>query len=102
MANQFNNYSFEQWCKDTNNILFLDLWNYKLNKKNPNEVGYKSNKKYWFDCKRKIHKPDCIRISTITNTFDNTGKQVEICKRCNSLGQHIIDEYGFEYLNKIW
>lgn len=48
-------YSFAQWCRDNGHEDWLDLWDYELNDCSPENVAYKSNKKYWFKCINKTH-----------------------------------------------
>ena len=102
MSNQFNMYSFEQWCKDTENTKYLDLWDYGLNKKLPSEVGFKSNKDFWFKCERGLHESEHIKPSLIIRAYEKNKKEYVLCHKCNSFGQHVIDEYGKEYLDSIW
>ena len=40
--------SFNDWCVENNKQVYLDCWDYDLNQKSPKEIGYQSNKKYWF------------------------------------------------------
>ena len=47
MARKFEK-SFYEWCIENNHEDWLELWDYELNECSPKEVGYGSNKKYWF------------------------------------------------------
>lgn len=90
-------YSFEQWCLDNNHQDYLDLWDYELNEKLPDEVGYSANKAYYFKCPRGIHSSETKYINTMTKN-GNTIK----CKQCNSLGQWMLDIYGPDAIDKLW
>lgn len=94
-------YSFKQFCEDTNNEELLNLWDYSLNSKRPEEVGYSSMKKYWFKCPRGLHSASEVPIGNITKAYKQNKKYC-ICHKCNSIGQYIIDNYGQDYLDSIW
>lgn len=92
--------TFEQWCKENNRFDLLDRFDCELNKIKPSEIGCSSNKKYYFKCPRGLHESELYSVNYLTK---KTNKKKEIiCKKCNSIGQFIIDKYGIEYLNKIW
>lgn len=101
-GNQFKvTKTFYDWCIENNKQIYLDNWNYELNKKSPKEIGYASNEKYWFNCPRGIHKPFQKYISYLTRKENNTKKRL-FCNECESIGQYIIDTYGEENFDKIW
>lgn len=89
--------SFYDWCVENDKQIYLDCWDYELNKKSPKEVGYQSNKKYWFTCPQNLHEPFQRYLITLVN-----GKDTYFCIGCVSVGQYIIDTYGELYLSKIW
>ena len=89
--------SFYDWCIENNKQMYLDCWDYELNQKSPKEVGFKSNKKYWFKCPNNKHEKFQRYIVTLVN-----GKDSYFCIGCVSIGQFVIDTYGENYLNKIW
>ena len=91
-------YSFENWCKDNNRQDILDLWDYELNDKLPSEIGYQSKSKFWFKCSKGIHESELKDIAGFAAGRTNNIK----CVKCNSFAQYIIDNFGEEYLNKIW
>ena len=102
MKNKYGNQyqivkSFYDWCVEHNKKIYLDCWNYELNKKSPKEVGYKSNKKYWFNCPKNKHKPFQRYLITLID-----GKESYFCIGCESIGQYMIDTYGLEYFDNIW
>lgn len=101
MGNQYNKYSFKDFCNDTNNKQLLDLWDDELNEFNPDSIGYSSIKKIWFKCPRGIHESREINLGSVTKAYANN-KTFCICKKCNSIGQNIIDTYGEDYLADIW
>lgn len=90
--------SFYDWCLENDRKDLLDRWDYELNNKSPNEVSFKSNKKYWFKCPKCIHESQLHDIQYISS-----GRTKNVwCKKCRSFAQHIIDDYGEEYFNKVW
>lgn len=95
------NYSFEQFCKDNHREDILKYWSSDLNSITPDKVAYRSNKKFWFSCDNNDHPPRQIVIDFITKAIMN-GKDYLLCIGCKSIGQYIIDNYGKEYLDKIW
>lgn len=91
-------YSFQQMCIDTNRTEILDRWDYDKNEVSPDQVAARSNIKRWLKCPRGIHDSELYDCDHITKNK----KFLAPCKACNSLAQKIIDDYGEEYLNKIW
>lgn len=102
-GNQFSaTKTFYDWCIENNKQIYLDNWNYELNKSTPQEIGYASNKKYWFNCPKSIHKPFQKTISFLTNKKKENVKEKLFCNACESVGQYIIDTYGEDNFNKVW
>lgn len=92
------NYSFEQWCIDNNRQDILTRWDYEMNDCNPSDISFKSNNKYYFKCSEGLHPSKAYKICDL-----HKSKYPQIrCKQCNSFAQYIINEYGEDYLNKIW
>ena len=91
--------SFYQWCTDNNRQDVLDRWNYELNKCSPNDIGYATNKKYWFKCLK--HKEHTSEIHSINN-FTNGHIGSINCKQCNSFAQWGIDNIDKDFLEKYW
>ena len=88
--------SFYDWCLKNNKDELLDLWDYELNDMSPKEIGSNSNLKFFFKCPRGLHESNKKQIATLI-------KQKEYkCPKCESVGQHIIDNYGNDYLNSKW
>lgn len=89
-------YSFENWCKDNNRQNLLDLWDYELNNKTPNEINFGTEDAYWFKCPRGLHKSLYRRI-------DSVRKSAEIfCPECNTFGCWLIDNLGDDAVEKYW
>lgn len=87
--------SFEQWCLDHNHQEYLDLWDYELNNKKPNEVCFGSNKKYWFRCSRGTHDSELWTVNHLTHVNKNGRIHTNLgCRKCNSLGQYLLDVHG--------
>ena len=93
--------SFKQFCDEINNTELLELWDYELNSRNPEDIGFKSNNKCYFKCKRGLHESRQIPLFNISAAYEK-GRTYLICKQCESIGQYIIDNYGKDYLDKIW
>lgn len=94
-------YSFKQFCEDTNNYDLLNLWDDELNKISTDLVSSSTNEKYWFKCPKGIHESRKICVRNVINGYKNRGYYCT-CHACNSIGQFIEDNYGKEYLDKIW
>lgn len=98
MITKRGEYSFYDWCIDNHREDLIKRWDYDLNNKSPQEISFKSNLKYWFKCPRGIHESQLHDIQYISS-----GRTKNIwCKKCRSFAQHVIDDYGEEYFNKIW
>lgn len=90
--------SFYSWCMENNRTDLIARWNYDLNKISPNDVGYSSLSKYYFNCDRHAdHKPEYVRLSHIVH--DNV--KVD-CKMCNSFAQWCTDNISEDYIDKCW
>ena len=91
-------YSFKQWCEDNNKQTLLERWDYSLNDKSPDEVSFKSNKKFYFKCPRGLHESVYKSIQYLP-----AGRQQDLlCDKCKSFAQYIIDNRSEEILNYIW
>lgn len=88
--------TFYDWCLKNQRNELLELWDYKLNKKSPSEIGSKSNLKYYFKCPRGLHESEAKYIYVIT-----TQKKYK-CNQCESVGQYVIDNHGESYLWSKW
>lgn len=94
-------YSFKQFCEDTNNYDLLNLWDNEKNSINPDSVSASECKKYWFKCPKGIHDSNYIYVNNIVRGYKTKGSYC-MCHACNSIGQFIKDNYGKEYLDRIW
>lgn len=92
------NFSFEDWCKDNNHQDYLDLWDYELNDKKPNEVGCRSRSCFYFKCQKGLHDSEKKQIMIFT-CGDGS---VITCKKCRSFGQYLLDTYGGDGINMYW
>ena len=91
-------YSFTQWCRDNNHQDWLDLWDYELNEIDPEEVAFRSGKKYWFKCPRGLH-ASTHRCPSHLTVNENSAL---ICKKCNSFGQYLLDTFGEFGIYQYW
>lgn len=89
--------SFYDWCLENNHKDYLELWDYKLNEKSPQEVACKSNKKYYFKCLKGLHESELKTLDKFTLKSYNLS-----CNKCNSLAQFGIDKYGDDFFNRYW
>lgn len=90
--------SFEQWCIDNNRQDILDRWDYELNNCNPNEIIFKTGKKYYFKCPCGKHDSDLRQI----NSFTKKANKNMDCIGCCSFAQWGIDTYGENFLKNYW
>ena len=97
MKNTKVKYSFAEWCKDNDHQDWLDRWDYELNGVGPEDVAFRSNKKFYFKCPRGIHKSETIALSGLC-----VRKNPFICNQCNSIGQYLIDTFGNDAIEKYW
>lgn len=93
--------SFEQFCVDNNYQELLNLWDYELNHKTPDNISKSTSEKVWLKCPRGLHESSYVYLGNITKAYAKN-QNCCICHRCNSIGQYIIDNYGQDYLDKIW
>jgi hypothetical protein len=97
-GNQFNNVkTFYEWCVENNRMDLNDRFDTELNKCTTNDVGYKSNKQWYFKCPRGIHDSELYYMSIVTK---NSNKDL-VCRKCHSLAQIVIDRFGQEYLDDL-
>lgn len=87
-------YSFAEWCKDNNHERWLNLWDYELNNMRPEEVHFKTGKKYWFKCPRQIHESERYSLYNIV-----MWKSCNFCTKCHSFGQWMLDTLGVDSIN---
>lgn len=90
-------YSFAEWCKDNGKTQWLNLWDYELNGVGPEKVNHKSGKKYYFKCPRQLHESTAIKLCNICVRISD-----DYCRRCNSLGQWMLDNLGDDSIGRYW
>ena len=91
--------SFYDWCIENDRQDVLDRWDYELNECSPKDIGYSSNKKYWFKCdKHKEHKSELKNINHFANGQEGSIK----CNQCNSIAQYILDNFPNKKLEEVW
>lgn len=92
-----NNYikSFKEWCLENNHQDYLNLWDYELNNKKPEEIGYGSSKKIYFKCLNGLHNSELKKIKSVIR-YGLT------CNQCDSFAQWGIDNVDINFLEKYW
>lgn len=90
--------SFYDWCMEHDRDDLLNRWNYDLNIISPQDVGYSSANKYYFNCdKHQEHEPQHVRLSHIT------GDNIQVkCKMCSSFAQWCEDNISDGFIDKYW
>lgn len=91
-------YSFKQWCKDNGHKDWLLLWDYELNDVGPDNISYSSHKHCWFKCSNGIHDSEHRLIYNLTSCRNSS----IFCKKCNSFGQYLINNYGAHGIELYW
>lgn len=91
-------YSFEQWCLDNNHEDWIDLWDYDLNVGvSPSSISAGTHVKYWFKCPRGLHDSFQKELRILKK-----GDSSVTCRKCSSIGQFLIDQYGEDAIMKMW
>ena len=90
--------TFHDWCIENNRMDLDERFDVDLNKCTTSDIGYKSGVKYYFKCPRGIHESELHTISAITSKPDMFVK----CKKCISMAQFIIDNFGEDCLLRKW
>ena len=93
-----SNYSFEQWCIDNNRQDILERWDYNKNDCAPSDIGYMSNRCFYFKCPKGQHESRLYKICDLHKSKYPLIK----CLECGSFAQYITLQYGEEFFNKIW
>ena len=91
------NGSFYDWCIKNNRQDLLNRWDYNLNKCNPEDIYYNTNK-YYFKCPKNIHDSELKSLKQLVKN----GTKLSLCKACNSFAQWGIDNLGKDFLEKYW
>lgn len=90
--------TFTDWCIENHRQDLLDLWDYDLNHKTPDDISCYTAASYYFKCQKGIHKSELHSISCVTTKYKNK----KMCTKCNSFAQYAIDKYGEDVLDKYW
>lgn len=95
--------SFKEWCLENNLEHVLNLWDYELNKCTPENVGYKSGRKFYFKCPNGLHESELFQIANSVNNFLQCG-YFFICRKCMQQSsqpeEHInnfLYNFGYKY-----
>jgi len=94
--------SFYDWCIENNYHNILNLWDYELNKISPKDIGFKSNRKFYFKCPSGLHKSQQHVLCSIVRSADESNIKSLQCNECNSFGQYLLDTYGENGINLYW
>ena len=90
--------SFYNWCVENSREDLLLRWDYELNGCNPNEVSYASEKGYYFKCLiNPEHGSELIKLNLLILKNKNS-----ICKKCHSIAQWLIKNFGDNALELYW
>lgn len=94
--------SFAQWMLD-NNLKIEDYWDYDKNTISSWEISYGSKNKIWIKCQEKdyhgSYEIKCCNFIQGQRCTYCSGKKIH---PKDSLGQYIIDNYGEDFLWKVW
>jgi hypothetical protein len=90
--------SFKKWCQNNSKQDILNRWDYELNNKNPNEVTYATNNRYYFKCPKGLHESELKIISAFTSGQEGS----MYCNQCLSFAQWGIDNICSNFLEKYW
>lgn len=93
--------SFKKWCINNDRQDVLDRWNYDLNDKTPDEIGFSSigtnGNGYWFKCLE--HPEHGSELKKIKN-FISGEFGVMDCKQCNTFEQWCLDNNHQDILDR--
>ena len=86
-----------------NNLKIEDYWDYDKNEISPWDISYGSHKKIWIKCQKKDYHDS---YEVCCKDFVK-GSRCSYCRGRklhpkDSIGQYIIDNFGEDFLNKIW
>ena len=96
--NSINWKSFKDWCMENNQEWILELWDYNLNTHCPEDVSCCTASEFYFKCPRGIHESELYAPITLCRR-----ERIRVfCKKCRSLAQKLIDEFGDNALEKYW
>lgn len=91
-----------QWFID-NDLDINYYWDWNKNTIDPSSITHSSTREVWFKCRNAdyhgSYKIKCLRFTKGNRCPYCASKKIH---PKDSLGQHIVDNYGVEFLNKIW
>ena len=87
--------SFYKWCIENNKQKYLDLWDYELNNKAPQNVSHQTSDKYYFKCESNKHKSFLKGINNLIKSKDL------ICPECNSFYEWCVNNMRHDLI-EIW
>ena len=90
--------SFKDWCIENSRQDLLDLWDYDLNDKIPDQVSCCTADSYYFKCAEGRHKSELHKIHCVARKYNNK----KMCTKCNSFAQYAIDKFGESVLDLYW
>lgn len=96
--NSINWKSFQTWCEENNSLDLLELWDYQLNNKSPNDVSACTAEEYYFKCPHGKHNSTLWKPIVLTRRR----KVRTTCKYCTSVAQYLISKFGENALDKYW
>lgn len=96
--NSCNWKSFTDWCTENDQEWILNLWDYDLNTKNPDDVSYCTASEFYFKCPRGIHESESWPLITLCRR----ARTRVFCTKCRSVAQKMIDELDQNALNQYW
>lgn len=96
------NITFKEFCETSGNEKLLSLWDYDLNDKKPEDVYIHKTNKYYMKCPRGLHGSNEVIMRYLVKGYIERGTCKSLCRKCNSFGQYIIDNFGEDYLKQIW
>lgn len=96
--NSINWKSFKDWCVENSQEWILELWDYNLNIQSPEDVSCCTASEFYFKCPRCIHESELWAPIILCRR-----ERVRMfCKKCRSLAQRLIDEFGNNALEEYW
>lgn len=90
--------TIQEYFDKYNQSSALSNWDNQKNGGLPNEVKYRQKTKYYFKCECNLHESELFDLSHVYRQPNIHFK----CRKCNSFGQKVSDNFGKEFLDKIW
>ncbi|HDG7527435.1 TPA: hypothetical protein PFR81_001927 [Clostridioides difficile] len=95
--------SFAQYHISNTDKDFLEkYWDYNKNEINPYEVSFKSHKKIWVKCQKKLyHESYIISCNSFTSKINSNNNGCPSCHPKSYENVHLYDSFGYNYFNLI-